>query len=158
MGGIIRKAVLTDAEAMAELDHLCFTVPWSRQAFEQELSANEAAFYLVATLADEIIGYAGLWAVWDEGHITNIAVHPAHRRKGLGEMLLAELIRIAEVNGIESHTLEVRASNEAAIGLYKKLGFEIMGKRKGYYPDNHEDALILWRIGRNRSPAEDDRE
>jgi ribosomal-protein-alanine N-acetyltransferase len=156
MDGIIRKAVLADAGAMAELDRLCFTVPWSRQAFEQELSANEAAFYLVAVLAGEIIGYAGLWAILDEGHITNVAVHPAHRRKGLGKILLAELIRISESHGIHSHTLEVRVSNEAAIGLYKKFGFKVVGRRKEYYPDNLEDALILWRAGEDPSDLSPD--
>ncbi len=145
MNGIIRKAVLQDAEAMAALDHQCFAVPWSRQAFEQELSINDAAFYLIAAMGEETIGYAGLWAILDEGHITNIAVHPAHRRKGLGEMLLAELIRISEENGILRHTLEVRASNEPAIKLYEKFDFKAEGIRKGYYEDNGEDAIILWR-------------
>lgn len=145
MNGIIRKAVLQDAAAMATLDGQCFSAPWSRQAFEQELSVNEAAFYLIAALGDEIIGYAGLWAVLDEGHITNIAVHPAHRGKGLGEMLLAELIRISEENGLTSHTLEVRTSNQPARRLYEKYDFKIAGIRKEYYEDNREDALILWR-------------
>lgn len=150
MNCIVRKAVPEDAETMAELDRLCFTVPWTRQAFEHELSANEAAFYLVGLIEGEIVGYAGLWQIVDEGHITNIAVHPAYRRKGLGKLLLAELIRASEARGINKHTLEVRASNEAAIELYKKFGFKIAGIRKGYYPDNFEDALILWRMGEER--------
>jgi len=149
MNGIIRKAVLEDAAAMAALDAECFTAPWSRQAFEQELSVNEAAFYLIAAMGDEIVGYAGLWAILDEGHITNIAVHPAHRRKGLGEMLLAELIRISEENGTASHTLEVRASNKPAIRLYEKFNFKVGGIRKEYYEDDREDALILWRANTN---------
>lgn len=144
MSGIIRKASINDADAMAELDRICFTLPWSRQAFLQELS-NEAAFYIVAVTAGKIIGYAGMWSIIDEGHITNLAVHPEHRRMGLGEMMLSEMIRISEEDGILQHTLEVRASNEPAIGLYKKMGFKISGIRKEYYSDNMEDALILWR-------------
>ncbi len=145
MNGIIRAAVLKDAEEMAKLDKLCFSDPWSLQAFEQELWDNDAAFYLVAVLSGKVIGYAGLWAILDEGHITNIAVHPDHRRKGLGRVMLSELIRVSQENGIDKHTLEVRASNESAIKLYEKFGFKTMGVRKEYYADNREDALIMWR-------------
>jgi ribosomal-protein-alanine N-acetyltransferase len=141
---LIRKAVLKDSEAMARLDERCFSLPWSRQAFHNEL-ANPAGFYLVAALDDEIIGYAGQWKVIDEGHITNVAVDPSHRNKGIGELLLRQLIEISREDGIYSHTLEVRVSNESAIGLYNKLGFKIAGIRKEYYSDNLEDALILWR-------------
>ncbi len=144
MNGIIRKASINDADAMAELDRICFTLPWSRQAFLHELS-NEAAFYIVTATAGKIIGYAGMWSIIDEGHITNLAVHPEHRKMGLGEMMLSEMIRISGEDGILKHTLEVRASNEPAIGLYKKMGFKISGIRKEYYSDNMEDALILWR-------------
>ncbi len=144
MNGIIRKASINDADAMAELDRICFTLPWSRQAFLHELS-NEAAFYIVTATAGKIIGYAGMWSIIDEGHITNLAVHPEHRKMGLGEMMLSEMIRISREDGILKHTLEVRASNEPAIGLYKKMGFKISGIRKEYYSDNMEDALILWR-------------
>ena len=142
---IIRKAVLKDVQALAKLDKECFSLPWSVQAFRDELSKNEVAFYLVASIGEEIIGFVGQWGILDEGHITNVAVHPSFRRKGIGELMLSELIRISEETGIFSHTLEVRTSNEVAINLYKKFGFKIAGVRKEYYSDNLEDALILWR-------------
>ena len=143
--GMVRRAGAGDVSAMAQLDALCFTVPWSEDAFRQELEGNELAFYLVAEKDGQIIGYAGLWAILDEGHITNVAVHPQHRKKGLGEMLCSLLIQLTEEAGLKRHTLEVRPSNEAALSLYEKLGFQVAGRRKGYYEDNGEDALILWR-------------
>ncbi len=142
---IVRRALPKDAEAMARLDKECFSMPWSLQAFRDELSKNDAAFYLVAIVSDEIIGFAGLWGILDEGHITNVAVHPDFRKKGIGALMLAKLIELSCEAGITSHTLEVRRSNEAAIDLYKKFDFKIGGIRKEYYSDNLEDALILWR-------------
>lgn len=141
----IRKATVKDATAMAALDQACFTLPWSNEAFRREFDDNNMAFYLVAAVSESIIGYVGLWWIMGEGHITNFAVHPGYRRQGVGERLLAQLIVISKEKGIDKHTLEVRASNEAAINLYKKFEFKISGIRKEYYSDNLEDALILWR-------------
>ena len=141
----IRKATVKDAKAMAILDQACFTLPWSKEAFRREFDDNNMAFYLVAVVSESIIGYVGLWWIMGEGHITNFAVHPEYRRQGIGERLLAQLIKISKEKGIDKHTLEVRASNEAAINLYKKFEFKISGIRKEYYSDNLEDALILWR-------------
>lgn len=145
MSGIIRQAEERDAKAMAELDRLCFAHPWSEQAFLEEVLVNQLAFYLVAETAEGIIGYAGLWTILEEGHITNVAVHPSHRGKGLGTLLVTKLIEEAESFGILHFTLEVRPSNETALSLYQKLGFQSAGRRTGYYEDNGEDALILWR-------------
>lgn len=142
---IIRRAVLKDAPAMAALDKKCFSQPWSKQAFEEEFGKNSVAIYFIGLIDDEIVGYAGQWEVLDEGHITNVAVHPDYRRKGAGEKILKELICDSLARGINRHTLEVRMSNAAAIGLYHKFGFKIGGIRKEYYSDNLEDALILWR-------------
>ena len=146
MSVVIRRAEPRDAADMAALDKLCFASPWSLASFEQELNGNKLALYIAAEDEDEgLIGYAGLWAVVDEGHITNIAVHPDYRNRGLGTLLLGRLIAVSEAGGVVPHTLEVRPSNTAALALYRKFGFQEEGRRKGYYEDNGEDALILWR-------------
>lgn len=134
-----------DAEAMAVLDRLCFTDPWSKASFDNELDNDSLAFYLIAESDGNIIGYAGLWFIEDEGHITNIAVHPQHRRKGVGGILLTKLMTYAEKAGLEHFTLEVRAGNKDAIELYEKYGFHVEGCRRGYYGNNGEDALIMWK-------------
>lgn len=154
----IRVANPGDIDAMTELDAVCFTSPWSRASFEAELTTNRLAWYLVAeelavqdnailepdASQGKLIGYAGLWAIQDEGHITNVAVHPEYRRKHLGSILVGTLIDETKKEGLVRFTLEVRASNQAAISLYEAFGFETAGIRKGYYEDNNEDAMIMW--------------
>jgi len=127
------------------IEKLCFTIPWSRNAFIQELSSNKFSIYISAMIDGKVVGYAGMWKIFDEGHITNIAVHPEYRQAGIGSMLLEGLINVAISEGITRLTLEVRKSNAAAQTLYFKYGFEIEGCRKGYYADNGEDAIIMWR-------------
>jgi len=144
---IIRKAEQKDIHEIAELDKLCFSAPWSESAFARELSENPLAFYLIGEAADTgvIVGYAGLWLIQDEGHITNVAVHPDFRRRKIGEALVSVLMKeSAQLAGTRTFTLEVRKSNAAAIKLYEKFGFVEVGLRKGYYADNQEDALIMW--------------
>lgn len=141
----VRKAVLSDAEGMTALDELCFDLPWSLETFMGELAANENAFYIVAEVDGKPVGYAGLWAIAGEGHITNVAVHPDYRRKQIAKALVKLLIEASEAAGLEAFTLEVRVSNAPAIALYEQFGFEPSGVRKGYYLDNDEDALIMWR-------------
>jgi [ribosomal protein S18]-alanine N-acetyltransferase len=145
----IRVATAEDIDAMTELDATCFAAPWSRASFEAELTTNQLAWYLVAEeLISEgvglIIGYAGLWAIEDEGHITNVAVHPDYRRMHLGHILVEMLIDRTRKEGLKRFTLEVRVSNHAAIALYEQFGFVSAGLRKGYYEDNNEDAMIMW--------------
>lgn len=142
---IVRQAEERDIKPMAEMDVLCFTAPWSEASFTQEIKENSMAFYIVAEIDGKIVGYAGLWCIVDEGHITNVAVHPDFRRRGIGEALVSVLLTHTIENGILSHTLEVRESNEAAISLYTKFGFVPSGMRKNYYEDNNEDAIIMWR-------------
>ncbi|MDD4565635.1 MAG: ribosomal protein S18-alanine N-acetyltransferase [Eubacteriales bacterium] len=144
---IIRQAEEKDIKPMADIDIMCFSAPWSEKSFEQEIKNNHLAFYIVAESGRKIVGYAGLWLIDSEGHITNVAVHPEFRRKRIGEALISVLLAHTIKNGALSHTLEVRASNEAAISLYIKFGFEPAGIRKSYYEDNGEDAIIMWRIG-----------
>ncbi len=140
-----REATNEDAEMMTELDEICFTVPWTLSDFEKETSANPLAVYIVAENEGAIIGYAGLWCIVDEGHITNVAVHPDFRNEGIGKNLVEILLDKARRKArTKNFTLEVRVSNEAAIKLYEGFGFKEVGRRKGYYKDNKEDAAIMW--------------
>ncbi len=142
----LRRAGKADAPVMARLDARCFSDPWSEPSFAEDLK-NPLAYYLAAqTEAGEIIGYAGIWLVLDEGHITNVAVSPDYRRCGIGKLLLSRLFTICEEEfAIGAFTLEVRVSNEPAQNLYRSFGFCEAGRRRGYYADNGEDALIMWR-------------
>lgn len=135
---------IEDLDAICQLERLCFPLPWSREAFRMEIEKNKCAKYFVAKDGDKAVGYGGMWIVLDEAHITNIAVHPDYRRRGIGRLIMQTLMDVAIKLGIERMTLEVRVSNKPAIQLYKSLGFEEGGIRKGYYSDNREDALIMW--------------
>lgn len=141
---IIRIAEERDIDPITQMDHLCFTVPWSRAAIAKEIQDNDLAFYVVAEAGNTLVGYAGLWGIVDEGHITNVAVHPNYRKRGIGEALVMAMQEHCRPQGITSYTLEVRPSNMAAIHLYEKLGFQVAGLRKKYYEDNGEDAIIMW--------------
>lgn len=134
-----------DAGEMAELDKRCFAVPWSEKSFKEE-AENKLAVYFTAKQDGRCLGYAGYWKVSGEGGITNIAVLPEYRRMGVASALITEIIRSAYDKKLELLTLEVRKSNIAAQGLYKKYGFDIIGERKRYYSDNGEDAWIMTKI------------
>lgn len=140
----VRKMTLEDVDRILEIEHLSFTLPWSREAFQMELTSNHFAHYLVVERDGLVIAYGGMWVIIDEAHITNIAVHPDFRGRRLGDRLMRELIARSLVHGAERMTLEVRVSNTVAQRLYEKLGFESHGIRKGYYTDNNEDAMIMW--------------
>ena len=127
------------------VENLSFSIPWSKEAFIQEVTANKFAVYVVALINGSVVGYAGMWKVCDEGHITNVAVHPEFRKSGIGSKLIEGLIEAAIEEGVKSLTLEVRKGNLPAQALYKKYGFESAGIRKGYYADNGEDAIIMWK-------------
>ncbi len=141
----VRKMKCNDIDEVLHIEKKSFTTPWSRLSFEKEIEENELAEYVVAQVNNEIVGYGGLWIIIDEGHITNIAVHPQFRNKGIGSKIVNELINICENKNIRKITLEVRRSNESAILLYNKFGFEPCGIRRGYYKDTNEDAIIMWR-------------
>jgi len=135
------------AASVAELEKLCFTVPWSEQAFLDELQKNPTARYFV--LLDKgnplhVIAYGGYWKIFDEGHITNIAVHPEWRNQKAATYLLCQMMQFAKAEGIRDLTLEVRTSNLPAQAVYRKLGFQNEGIRKHYYEDTGEDAIIMW--------------
>ncbi|MBH9968870.1 ribosomal protein S18-alanine N-acetyltransferase [Bacillus sp. V3] len=133
-----------DLDAVMEIEHRSFSIPWTREAFYNEIEQNHLSTYLVVEDGECIAGYCGVWLVVDEAHITNVAVLPDYRGKGLGEALMKRIMEIAKQVGARVMTLEVRVSNEAAKGLYRKMGFQDGGIRKRYYSDNQEDALVMW--------------
>lgn len=142
---LVRQANIKDVDDIYEIEQLCFPDPWSLDSLKYEFNENPHAFYVVAQLDHKIVGYAGLWWIFDEGHITNVAVRPGYRGQHIGEAIMNVMIDFTVREGILHHTLEVRPSNEAAISLYEKLGFQVEGRRKAYYANNKEDALIMWR-------------
>lgn len=146
-------------DEVMEIERLSFPTPWSRGAYQREILDNSYARYIVALLGGRVVGYAGMWVLMDEAHVTNIAVHPDYRHLGIGERILRELIRRAYAAGADKMTLEVRVSNVVAQNLYKKLGFAFRGIRRGYYTDTHEDAMIMWRngLGEDKNLAQEGR-
>ncbi|KXG76047.1 Acetyltransferase YpeA [Fervidicola ferrireducens] len=133
-----------DLDQVMEVEKLSFTNPWSKNSFFLELTTNELATYIVAKVDGKVVGYAGMWLIVGEAHVTNVAVHPEFRKKGIGELLMRSLMTLAKESGAKMMTLEVRKSNYIAQNLYTKLGFEPIGIRRGYYTDNREDAVIMW--------------
>lgn len=140
----IEKMEEKHLDQIVRLEEECFAVPWSKNSFLGELK-NKLAVYLVAVEDGNAVGYAGMWHVVNEGHITNVAVSPKHRGKHIGSALMEALVEEGKSREMLGITLEVRKSNAAAIGLYKKYGFKLEGIRKEYYEDNREDALIMWK-------------
>lgn len=142
---IIREMKIEDLDPIMDIESLSFTIPWSKESFVYELNSNSVAKYYVAVIENIVAGYAGLWRIMDEGHITNIAVHPEYRNKKIGERLVKKIFKVCDSVDINKLTLEVRASNTAALKLYEKMGFQREGIRKAYYHDNKEDAIIMWK-------------
>ena len=131
-------------EELEKLERICFSRPWSRKMLAEELE-NQCAAFLVAqdSITQQVMGYAGLLVMADEGYITNVAVFPEFRRQGVAAKLIAVFENFARGNKLAFLTLEVRPSNTAAIALYKGFGFEEVGRRKNSYDLPKEDALIL---------------
>lgn len=151
---IFTKMVVDDLPEVLILERASFTSPWTEQTFSHEIKANPRAFYFVLRPSAHsnaahfpalppILAYGGYWVLGDEAHIVTIAAHPMFRRHRLGELMLLQLIDRAREAAITSITLEVRATNAPAQGLYTKLGFMQVGLRKRYYRDNDEDALLM---------------
>ncbi|MHC1745568.1 MAG: ribosomal protein S18-alanine N-acetyltransferase [Negativicutes bacterium] len=141
----IRRMERQDIDAVLEVEETVFSTPWSRASFETEVDENALARYFVAVVANQIVGYAGMWIILDEAHVTNIAVLPSFWGLGIGEKLVTSLMDCARANKVVSMTLEVRTTNERAKKLYLRMGFVAQGVRVGYYSDTREDALIMWR-------------
>lgn len=140
----IRKMQLSDIDEVCRIEDASFSVPWSRNSFAEAL-ADENNFLLVCEADGKIAGYADTWCVLDEATITNIAVREDLRGQGIGAQLLKEALDEAKERGISAVTLEVRKSNEPAIKLYNRFGFESVGIRPGYYEKPTEDAIIMWK-------------
>ena len=131
---------------VVEIERVSNTAPWSERSFRNELGHPDGIF-LVLEGSGRPVGFAAGWVLADELHVINVAVEPVHRREGHGKKLVVELLLHGQEKGATCATLEVRAGNEAAIGLYESLGFKSCGLRKKYYPDNKEDAVIMWLHG-----------
>lgn len=136
---------LKDIDSAVNIEECCFPMPWTRGAFTEEIKNNKIAKYYVAEAEKKVIAYGGMWLIIDEAHITNIAVHPEYQGRGAGKKVVEKLIEESIKLNMRQMTLEVRRSNLVAIGLYKKFGFIPCGVRPGYYVDNGEDALIMWK-------------
>ena len=134
---------LEDIPAVHAIERASFLVPWPDDAYRNELVTNRLASYVVARAGDELVGFAGLWVMVDEAHITTFAVDPRWRRRGVGQWLLLRLLELANDRRAREATLEVRLSNMPARRLYEKYGFRPVGIRPRYYSDNGEDALIM---------------
>ena len=131
-----------------ELSEECFAIPWTLDSINNELN-NPLAKYVIAQdlSTGEVVGFVGVWIIAGEGDITNIAVTPKYRKHGIASNLLIKLFEVCKTFNCGDITLEVRASNIPAQNLYKKFNFKEEGMRKGYYSDNGEDTIIMWKRG-----------
>ena len=129
---------------VAELERMCFSAPWNEAMLEEELYNDTASFIVAEGEDGQVLGYAGLHVILDEGYIDNVAVRPTCRRQGIADRLLDVFCRFGQAN-LAFLTLEVRPSNTAAVALYEKHGFQEAGRRKDYYENPREDALLLTR-------------
>jgi ribosomal-protein-alanine N-acetyltransferase len=154
--------------AVVELDRICFGGHWTLEGYQRELESSSSHFLTLSVRSDFkdktaspslplslslspsppfLAGMGCFWSILEEAHITLLAIHPDYQHQGLGRSLLSALLQLARTQGLERATLEVRPSNQAALSLYQKFGFQEAGRRRRYYQDNDEDALILWRSG-----------
>ena len=138
-----RAMTQDDADAVAAIEEKSFAMPWKRDDFWRE-ATNELATYIVGELDGKIIAYAGAWVSFNQAEVMSVAVDPDFRGQGVGTILFGELINRVKARGAKAITLEVRPSNTAAIKLYQSFGLKSVGRRRGYYLDNGEDALIMW--------------
>ena len=139
----IRDAREEDLDALEELEKACFSVPWTREQLQGELPGDGHEFIVAEDTDGGVLGYIGMMTVLDEGYISNVAVAPAARRRGIGRALVKEMLARARKRELRFVTLEVRAGNESAIALYASVGFVPVGLRRGYYERPREDALLM---------------
>ena len=139
----IRRMTVEDVPAVAELDRIAFTLPWTERSFHFEVTSNPASRCWVAEQTGRIVGVVVAWLLVDEVHIATIATHPDVRRQGIAQALLAHILKSGAEEGAVSSFLEVRASNSVAQALYRKFGYEETGRRPRYYKDNGEDAILM---------------
>ena len=139
----VQPMTLDDLAAVHAIERASFAVPWPDDAYRNEIRTNRLASYVVARAGGEVVGFAGVWVMVDEAHITTFAVDPRWRRRGVGERMLLALLDLSVARRAREATLEVRLSNLPARKLYEKYGFRPVGIRPRYYSDNGEDALIM---------------
>lgn len=140
-----RKGRPEDLEALYAIEVASFSTPWSKKALALDLENPLSHYILLEDDQGKVLGYGGMMKLVDEGHILNIALAPEARGKGYSHRLMEAMLDLAQDLGIRAMTLEVRPSNEPALALYEGFGFKVEGRRKNYYIDNQEDALILWK-------------
>jgi len=133
----------SDLDAVQRIEKASFSTPWPAYAYRQEIETNRMAHYIVARVGREVVGFAGIWLMVDQAHITTFAVDPEWRRQGIGSHMALALLRMSRTLGARNATLEVRLSNLEARRLYERFGFRPVGVRPRYYTDNGEDALIM---------------
>ena len=134
----------SDIPDVIRIEKASFTTTWPTDAFYNELTTNKLAHYYVGRVDGKIVAYGGIWVIFEDSHVTTIAVDPSQRGKKFGELMLLRLIDEAIERGAAWMTLEVRESNVGAQQLYRKYGFTTVTTRKGYYSDNNENALVMW--------------
>lgn len=139
----LRRMQREDVPRVMEIERECFPTPWHESAYLTEL-ANRSAYYVVACVGGEIVGYAGMWVIMDEAHITTLGVAANSRGAKIGERLLVALLDEGMRRHVRRATLEVRQSNTVAQNLYRKYDFAPAAIRRGYYTDNHENAVVMW--------------
>lgn len=143
MSLIFRKMTVDDIPAVIDLDQKSFSLPWPERSFRFELTDNPASRCWVADLDGKIVGMIVVWLIIEEAHVATVATHPNYRRQGIGRRLLAYALRQMIQDGARSSFLEVRESNIAAQEMYRKFGYEVTGRRRRYYRDNDEDAILM---------------
>ena len=141
----LRRLETRDLDVVEAIERESYPTPWSRAMFDAELRKPSALALGAFTESDELVGYAFVSRYVDAWHVMNVAVADSYRRRGIASALLERLFAVTESDPQRGYTLEVRVSNTGAIRLYEQLGFDARGIRRGYYTDNREDALIMWR-------------
>ncbi len=140
----IEPMTVDDISQVAEIERQIFSIPWSEKAFKDSMESDNT-IYIVAKEDNNVAGYAGMYLSFEEGNITNVAVNPSGRRKGIGEKIVRDILNRAYEKGVRDVFLEVRETNSAAIALYEKIGFKEEGIRKNFYEKPKENALIMWK-------------
>ena len=140
----IESMTVDDISQVAEIERQIFSIPWSEKAFRNSMESDNT-IYIVAKENNNVAGYAGMYLSFEEGNITNVAVNPLSRRKGIGEKIVRVILNRAYEKGVRDVFLEVRETNSVAIALYEKIGFKEEGIRKNFYDKPRENALIMWK-------------
>ena len=149
----LRRLAADDLDVVEEIERESYPTPWSRSMFDAELRKPSSLAIGAFIASDELVGYAFVSRYVDAWHVMNVAVANEYRRRGIASALLERLFEVTSSDPRRGYTLEVRVSNAGAIALYERLGFEARGIRRGYYTDNREDALIMWREPMPAPPA-----